>query len=123
MLHPDRMPGSERALVGAGKAGYLLRAAGRESFFRTILGFETEEALAAAVERLAGELARVPARFSRLNPAGRENWVALLEIAGPRRTARIFTVWERLADGRASFVTARPLQEGDALRFERWRPK
>lgn len=118
MLHPDRMPGSERAFVASGKAGYLLRASGRASFFRTILGFETEEELAAELDRLAGELHCTPARFSRRNPGGRENWVALMEIAGPLRTAMIFTVWERLADGRASFVTARPLRDRDALRFE-----
>ncbi len=118
MVYPTRMPGSERAFVGSGKAGYLLHASGRAAFFRTILGFETEEELAAELDKLAGELHRTPARFSRLNAAGRENWVALMEIAGPTRTARILTVWERLADGRASFVTARPLRDSDALRFE-----
>lgn len=118
MTDPARMPGSERAFVTSGKAGYLLRASGRASFFRAILGFETEEELAAELDRLAGRLQHTPARFSRRNREGRENWVALMEIVGPLRTARIFTVWERLADGRASFVTARPLRDRDALRFE-----
>lgn len=76
-----------------------------------------EDGLFAELERLANRLPETPARFSFLNRVGREHWSALMEIEGPRRTMTIFTVWEVDEDGRASFVTARPLQRRDRLPF------
>ena len=116
-LHPERVPGSERAEIPHEKIRYLLDSPGKRRFFREILGFgrETADHLAS---QLAGQLPKVPGRFSMVNPAGRPHWVALVQIAGPRRTATVFTVWQVFEPTRAAFVTARPVKERDRLLFE-----
>ncbi len=114
----DRVPGSERAYYAPGKTRYLLWDPTRTKFFRNVLGFEDEHALSEQLDRLTERLPDTPARFSRLNDLGRENWLTLMEIEGPRRAATIVVIWQVDDEGRAALVTARPLQRRDRLRFE-----
>ncbi len=113
-LHPKRVPGSERAYLPAGKARYLLGTRGKREYFGEILGFaEREEHLE---RELLEKVPQVEGHFSIVNPRGRDQYVAVLELDGPTRTGFALTVWQVMEDGRAAFVTSFPFDpEKDAL--------
>jgi len=116
-LHPERVPGAEHAEIPPGKIAYLLESPGKRRFFHEILAFD--ERTASDLERqLVEGLPHVSGRFAFVNPAGRPQWVALMEIAGPTRTAMVFTVWQLLEPARPALGTARPVKRKDRLLFE-----
>lgn len=106
---PDRIPVLESATVPPAKLKYLRTRHSRSDKSKLLepLGFETDDALHAAIRSAnVGKVAKIDERDP-MKPDGSVCYTLDADLVGPRETRRLTFVWKQTDDG-VFFVTLRP---------------